>query len=86
MARKNKCETSDITDEQVNNFKIEDLDSDEQIKWNVEWSIDNIVFQTLMTLFTIFALFGDDIRLWVMPSSLDNLCFALAVISLILFT
>lgn len=64
----NKCDSSDVTDEDVNNFKLEDLTPNEQLKWNTELTIDNFIFQTVMTIFTIYALFGDDLRLWVIPA------------------
>ena len=47
--------------------------------------IENNYFQLIVTIFTIYALFADDIRLLVLPKSADDILDALTLLCLLLF-
>lgn len=61
------------------------------LKQRVQKVVDGSVFTTVMTVATVYALFGDDIRLWLTPQSVDivfdlftSISFFLFIIELIL--
>ena len=48
--------------------------------------LNNMVFSTLVTLLTIFALFGDDVRIAFCEPSMDQVFFTLSIVALVVFT
>lgn len=66
--------------------KLNSGDDDEiTIRMRVREIIEGKVVTTIMTIVTIFALFGDDFRLWFFDSYIDPYFYGALVISLILF-
>lgn len=47
--------------------------------------LDGRIVTVIMTIFTIYALFGDDLRLALFPSSADPVFFSLSLVALVLF-
>ena len=60
-------------------------DDEVTIRMKVREIVEGKVVTTVMTLFTLFALFGDDFRLWFFDSWIDPIFYGLLIVSLLLF-
>ena len=66
--------------------KLGNSDDDEvTIRMKVREMIEGKVSTTVMTIFTIFALFGDDFRLWFADSWVDPYFYSALIVSFVLF-
>lgn len=57
-----------------------------QIRQQIREIVEGKFVTIVMTLTTIFALFGDDVRLWMTNKNADPWFFGLFILSLILFS
>lgn len=60
-------------------------DDEVTIRMKVREIVEGKVVTTVMTVFTLFALFGDDFRLWFFESYIDPYFYVALIISLLLF-
>ena len=60
-------------------------DDEVTIRMKVREIVEGKVVTTVMTVFTLFALFGDDFRLWFFDSYIDPYFYVALIISLLLF-
>jgi hypothetical protein len=74
---------SNETRAQVSDFSIES--EEKSWKETLTWAIDHNATTIYMTLLTVYALFGDDIRVLAFAKSADDIFFGLSVVALFSF-